>query len=124
MRNIQYLLIYFKIQIYNLNGSEILSKELSSIPSVKKIGLSPINKIMLRNQMTIHNNNKEEIGFITSGCYSPILKKSIGIGYINKLSNISEKNHPIFDKLISYAIKYFNDVIKKNKKYKKPYTEE
>jgi len=34
--------------------------------------------------------------------------------------NISEKNYPIFDQLISYAIKYFNDVIIKNKKYKKP----
>ena len=35
-------------------------------------------------------------------------------------SNISEKNYPIFNNLINYAIKYFNDVIKKNKKYKKP----
>ncbi len=35
-------------------------------------------------------------------------------------ADILEKNHPIFDKLIEYAIKYFNDVIKKNKKYKKP----
>jgi len=34
--------------------------------------------------------------------------------------DILEKNQPIFDKLIEYAIKYFNDVIKKNKKYKKP----
>ena len=34
--------------------------------------------------------------------------------------NIIEKENPIFDSLISYAIKYFNDVIKKNKKYKKP----
>ena len=34
--------------------------------------------------------------------------------------DISEKDHPIFDKLVGYAIKYFNDVIKKNKKYKKP----
>ena len=38
--------------------------------------------------------------------------------------NISEKDHPIFDKLVGYAIKYFNDVIKKTKKYKKPNTEE
>jgi len=30
--------------------------------------------------------------------------------------SISEKNYPIFDKLIDNAIKYFNDVIKKNKK--------
>ena len=34
--------------------------------------------------------------------------------------NISEKEHPIFDKLVGYAIKYFNDVIKLQKKYKKP----
>ena len=34
--------------------------------------------------------------------------------------NILEKEHPIFDKLVGYAIKYFNDVIKLKKKYKKP----
>ena len=39
-------------------------------------------------------------------------------------NNISEENHPIFDKLIGYAIKYFNDVIRKNKKYKKPNVQE
>ena len=38
--------------------------------------------------------------------------------------NISEANHPIFDKLVGYAIKYFNDVIKLQKKYKKPNNEE
>jgi len=34
--------------------------------------------------------------------------------------DISENEHPIFDNLISYAIKYFQDVIKQKKKYKKP----
>ena len=34
--------------------------------------------------------------------------------------NINEKEHSIFDSLINYAIKYFNDVIKQRKKYKKP----
>ena len=38
--------------------------------------------------------------------------------------NISEKENPIFDKLVGYAIKYFNDVIKLKKKYKKPNAEE
>ena len=38
--------------------------------------------------------------------------------------NISEKNYPIFDKLIGYAIKYFNDEIKLKKIYKKPNEEE
>ena len=34
--------------------------------------------------------------------------------------DINENNYPIFDKLVGYAIIYFNDVIKKYKKYKKP----
>jgi len=34
--------------------------------------------------------------------------------------DISEKDHPIFDKLINYAIKFFNDVTKSKKIYKKP----
>ena len=34
--------------------------------------------------------------------------------------NILEKDYPIFDNLVGYAIKYFNDVIKLQKKYKKP----
>ena len=38
--------------------------------------------------------------------------------------NINEKDYPIFDKLIGYAIKYFSDVIKLKKKYKKPNKEE
>ena len=38
--------------------------------------------------------------------------------------DILEKNYPIFDNLIGYAIKYFNDVIKLKKKYKKPNDEE
>jgi lysyl-tRNA synthetase, class I len=34
--------------------------------------------------------------------------------------NIEEKNYPIFDALVGYAIKYFHDVIKSQKKYKIP----
>ena len=36
--------------------------------------------------------------------------------------NISEKEHPIFDKLVGYAIKYFNDVIKLKKNIKNQIT--
>ncbi|MGL3828301.1 lysine--tRNA ligase [Candidatus Pelagibacter communis] len=38
--------------------------------------------------------------------------------------DINEENFPIFDSLVSYAIKYFNDVIKSQKNYKKPNQEE
>ena len=77
----------------NLNCSSVLSKQINSILNLKKIGFTPINKIMLRGKMTLHNDKYQEIGYITSGCYSPILKKSIGIGYFNKISEISEKTY-------------------------------
>ena len=38
--------------------------------------------------------------------------------------NINEKEQPIFDNLIGYAIKYFNDAIKSKKIYKKPNEDE
>ena len=38
--------------------------------------------------------------------------------------DIYENDHPIFDKLVGYAIKYFKDVIKTKKKYKKPNKDE
>ena len=39
-------------------------------------------------------------------------------------SDINEKDYPIFDSLVGYAIKYFNDVIKSQKKYKQPNNDE
>ena len=41
--------------------------------------------------MTLHNSKKEQIGYITSGCFSPILKKSIGIGYIDNVSKMLDR---------------------------------
>ena len=48
-------------------------------------------------------------------------KKELLWKFVKKYkTNISEKDYPIFDRLVGYAIKYFNDVIKSQKKYKKP----
>ena len=38
--------------------------------------------------------------------------------------SIKEENFPIFDRLVEYSIKFFNEVIKENKKYKKPNPDE
>ena len=76
-----------------LNCSDVLTEQLNFCKTTKKIGLTPINKTMLRSNMTLHNSEQKKIGYITSGCYSPILKKSIGIGYINKITNMSDKTY-------------------------------
>tara|TARA_Y100000590_G_scaffold413134_1_gene508678 strand:+ start:52 stop:1620 length:1569 start_codon:yes stop_codon:yes gene_type:complete len=60
---------------------------------------------MLLNLVEASNSNSKDL------LWKFVKKYKIGI---------SEKNHPIFDKLIEYAIKYFDDVIKLKKKYKKP----
>ena len=67
--------------------------------------------------MTLHNNEKKEIGYITSGCFSPVLKKSIGMGYIdnsaNNLDKLYVKVRGDFEEVIINKIPF----IKKN--YKK-----
>ena len=75
----------------NLNGSSILLQQLQETNDTLKIGITPTNKTMLRNNMTLYNSEKKEIGYITSGCFSPILKKSIGMGYINIDTNSMDK---------------------------------
>ena len=34
--------------------------------------------------------------------------------------DIKVSDHPILDNLLNYALKYFSDVVKPNKKYRKP----
>ena len=73
-----------------LNGNKILSDQLHNKPSNKKIGLISFNRSMLRDGMILFDSNKNDIGKITSGCFSPNLNKSIAIGYVN--SNFDVKN--------------------------------
>ena len=73
-----------------LNGNKILLDQLYNKPSNKKIGLVSVNRAMLREGMILFDDNKNKIGKITSGCFSPNLNKSIAIGYVN--SNFDEEN--------------------------------
>ena len=82
-----------RLEDKNLNGNKILSDQLKNNLSNKKIGLISTNKSMLRDGMTLLDNNNNEIGKITSGCFSPNLNKSIAIGYIKSEFNT---DNPIF----------------------------
>ena len=67
----------------SLNGYKVLLDQLHNKPSNKKIGLIAVNRSMLRDGMILFDSNKNDIGKITSGCFSPNLNKSIAIGYVN-----------------------------------------
>ena len=89
--NLSWVLDKKRLEDGNLNGSNILLQQLKATKDTIKIGITPVNKTMLRNNMTLHNSEKKEIGYITSGCFSPVLKKSIGMGYINDVTNKTDK---------------------------------
>ena len=75
----------------SLNGNQILSDQLNNKPANQKIGLISLNKTMLRDGMILSDSNKNIIGKITSGCFSPNLNKSIAIAYINSKFNFENK---------------------------------
>ena len=68
----------------NLNGQKILLNQFNKGTVKNKIALKSLSKSILRNKMKLLDNKNNEIGYITSGAYSPTLKSSIAIGYINK----------------------------------------
>ena len=76
----------------SLNGSKILTNQLNGEIKNLKVGLKSISRTMLRSNTKIYNIDKNQIGYISSGTFSPILGSSIGIGYINK----SEINNKIY----------------------------
>ena len=74
-----------------LNGVKILIKQLNEGIKNIKVGIKAKNKTILRSKMLIFDSNQKEIGYISSGGYSPTLESSIGIAYIDKNSFESNK---------------------------------
>ncbi len=85
-------------------------------------------QLLLNPAWHVHNGNMPKEKFIMS--FSMLLNlvetsnaetKDLVWKFVKKYkTKIFEKDHKIFDNLIEYAIKYFNEVVKKTKKYKKP----
>ena len=90
-----------------LSGSsfaDVLNKmEVRHLTDLQKISLNLIQKC-------------HKIICVNTDLYSLFVKKY--------KTDILEKDFPIFDNLVVYSIKYFNDVIKAQKKYKIPNTDE
>ena len=79
-----------RLEKSNFNGSSTILNQIKNGVEKTKIGIKSAPKSMLRSQMKIFNNNKKEIGYISSGGFSPILQASIGLGYV-KVNNQDKK---------------------------------
>jgi aminomethyltransferase len=75
----------------SLNGHEILLNQINRGINKYKIAIKSLSKSILRTGMKLLDYENNEIGYITSGAYSPIIKSSIAIGYIKRKLNINEK---------------------------------
>jgi aminomethyltransferase len=67
----------------NLNGNKILLDQFFNGTKKFKIAIKCLSKSILRNDMKLFDKENNVIGRITSGAFSPIIKSSIGIGYID-----------------------------------------
>ncbi|MFX0036147.1 MAG: glycine cleavage system aminomethyltransferase GcvT [Candidatus Hermodarchaeota archaeon] len=64
-------------------GKKILMKQKAEGTERNLVGLNLIDKGIIRENYKIFKNQKE-IGFVTSGGYSPTLEKTIGLGLVKK----------------------------------------
>ncbi|MDO5509231.1 MAG: glycine cleavage system aminomethyltransferase GcvT [Weeksellaceae bacterium] len=65
-------------------GSDVLQKQKEEGVERKLIGFKMIDRGIPRHGYTITNADGEQIGEVTSGTQSPILKYGIGLGYVTK----------------------------------------
>jgi len=62
-------------------GSDIILRQIKEGVTKKRVGLL-VKGAPAREDVTIHNEKGEEIGKVTSGTFSPVLKQAIAMGYV------------------------------------------
>ena len=85
-------------------GSYRILREIESGPSIYRCGFFPTSKAIPRNGSKIFHENTQ-VGYITSGSYSPTLKRPIAMGYLDSsLKNNKTVNIEVRGKMISANI--------------------
>jgi aminomethyltransferase len=71
-----------KFQKDNFLGKEALTKQKSEGLTRKRIGIEMVEQGIPRQGYEINDNNGEKVGHVTSGTFSPLLKRGIGMAYV------------------------------------------
>ena len=66
----------------NFIGADRVLKEMAQGPQRKRVGITLLGEGVAREGAEIRNVHDQKIGVLTSGGFSPTLKKSIGMGYV------------------------------------------
>ena len=76
-------------------GRDALLKIKAEAPQKKLIGFIIEDKGIARSGYPLLNDEGNEIGIVTSGSQSPVLKKGIGMGYVENNPTYTTPGHPI-----------------------------
>jgi aminomethyltransferase len=68
----------------NFNGATRILNEIENGTDMKRVGLLPDGRAPIREGVELVNNDGENIGFVTSGTYSPCLEKPIAMAYVKR----------------------------------------
>lgn len=72
-----------RMQLENFYGARSIKNNILNRPFLKRYGFKINEKCIARHGMEVKNNLGIKRGYITSGCFSPTLDKSICMGLIN-----------------------------------------
>jgi len=109
---------FIKLDKLDFNGKEILKEQIENKPSRIIVGFEMIEKGIARNDYIVYDEQDNEIGFVTSGSFSPTLKKNLGLALVKR--KYIKRGTLIFIGIRKKKIKA--EVIRKpfySKKYKK-----
>ena len=67
-------------------GHEIIDKQIKKGSKRKLIGFKLIEKSIPRSGYEVFDINSKLIGKVTSGTFSPVLKKGIGLAYLDSIN--------------------------------------
>jgi aminomethyltransferase len=81
----------------NFPGAKIIRHQIQNGPPQKLVGLVPETKAPIRAGVALLDADDEQVGHISSGGFSPSLKKPIAMGYIN--AEYAQTGHPIYTNL-------------------------
>ncbi|TYB30337.1 MAG: glycine cleavage system aminomethyltransferase GcvT, partial [Candidatus Mcinerneyibacterium aminivorans] len=68
----------------DFNGKEVIKKQIENGTDRILKGFEMIDRGIPRHNMEIYNTDGDKIGYVTSGNYAPYLKKTVGLGYIDR----------------------------------------
>ena len=68
----------------NFAGAEKILQQIAEKPSRKLVGLKPEGKVPVRQGAQIVSEQKEKLGLVSSGGFSPSLQTPIAMGYVKK----------------------------------------